>query len=85
LRLAQDDPGAVAAALAPVLEGSASGLPWSWLTFAFLLEASARDALGDQGAAGRALDLAEPDGALCCTRCRSCWNARPGTAPPTPR
>jgi hypothetical protein len=35
---------------------------------AFLLEAIARDALGDQAAAGRALeralDLAEPDGAL---------------------
>jgi LuxR family transcriptional regulator, maltose regulon positive regulatory protein len=68
LRLAQDDPDVVAAALAPVLDGSASELPWSWLTFAFLLEASARDALGDRGAASRALeralDLAEPDGAL---------------------
>jgi LuxR family maltose regulon positive regulatory protein len=68
LRLAQDDPPAAAAVLAPVLDGSASELPWSWLTFAFLLEASARDALGDQGAAARALeralDLAEPDGAL---------------------
>jgi LuxR family maltose regulon positive regulatory protein len=68
LRLAQDDPRTAAAALAPVLDGSASELPRSWLTFAFLLEASARDALGDQDAAGRALeralDLAEPDGAL---------------------
>jgi LuxR family maltose regulon positive regulatory protein len=68
LRLALDDPDAAATVLAPVLDGSASGLPWSWLVFAFLLEASARDALGDQGAAGqaleRALDLAEPDGAL---------------------
>ena len=68
LRLAQDDPRAAAAALAPVLDGSASEFPSIWLTFAFLLEASARDALGDQGAAGRALeralDLAEPDGAL---------------------
>ncbi len=68
LRLAQDDPDATAAVLAPVLDGSASGLPWSWLVFAFLLEASARDALGDQSAAGRALeralDLAEPDGAV---------------------
>ena len=68
LRLAQDDPRAAAAALAPVLDGSASELPRSWLTFAFLLEASARDALGDQDAASRALeralDLAEPDGAL---------------------
>ncbi len=43
-------------------------LPWGWLPHAFLLEAIARDALGDTAAAGRALeralDLAEPDGAL---------------------
>jgi LuxR family transcriptional regulator, maltose regulon positive regulatory protein len=68
LRLAQDDPRAAAAALAPVLDGSAPELPWTWLIFVFLLEASARDALGDQGAADRALeralDLAEPDGAV---------------------
>jgi LuxR family transcriptional regulator, maltose regulon positive regulatory protein len=68
LRLAQDDAHAAAAALAPVLDGSASELPWGWLTRAFLLEASARDALGDPAAAGRALeralDLAEPDGML---------------------
>jgi LuxR family transcriptional regulator, maltose regulon positive regulatory protein len=40
----------------------------TWLTMAFLLEASARDAMGDEGAADqaleRALDCAEPDGAL---------------------
>ena len=40
----------------------------AWLAQAFLLEAIARDALGDPAAAGRALeralDLAEPDGAL---------------------
>ena len=52
----------------PVLDGSAR-LGWqSWLVEAFLLEAIARDALGDPAAAGRAveraLDLAEPDGAL---------------------
>jgi LuxR family maltose regulon positive regulatory protein len=39
-----------------------------WLAHAFLLEAIARDALGDQIAAGsaleRALDLAEPNGAV---------------------
>jgi len=68
LRLAQDDPHASAAALAPVLDGSASVLSWGWLAHAFLLEAIARDALGDEAAAGRALeralDLAEPDGAL---------------------
>jgi LuxR family transcriptional regulator, maltose regulon positive regulatory protein len=68
LRLAQDDPHAATAALAPVLDGPA-GVGWrSWLVEAFLLEAIARDALGDPAAAGpaleRALDLAEPDGAL---------------------
>ncbi len=67
LRLAQDDPHAAAAALAPVLGGSAL-VHWSlWLVEAFLLEAIARDALGDPAAAERAveraLDLAEPDGA----------------------
>ena len=68
LRLAQDDPHAATVALAPVLDGSAR-VGWrSWLVEAFLLEAIARDALGDPAAAGRALeralDLAEPDGAL---------------------
>ena len=64
LRLAQDDPHAAAATLAPVLDGSAPvGWP-SWLVAAFLLEAIARDALSDEAAAGRALDLAEPDGRL---------------------
>jgi LuxR family maltose regulon positive regulatory protein len=68
LRLAQDDPPAATVALAPVLDESAP-VGWrSWLVEAFLLEAIARDALGDQAAAGRALeralDLAEPDGAV---------------------
>jgi LuxR family maltose regulon positive regulatory protein len=68
LRLAQDDPRAMVAALAPVLDGSAP-VPWpGWLAQPFLLEAIARDALGDPAAAGRALeralDLAEPDGML---------------------
>ena len=68
LWLARDDPHAATVALAPVLEGSA-GVGWrSWLVEAFLLEAIARDALGDPAAAGHALehalDLAEPDGAL---------------------
>jgi LuxR family transcriptional regulator, maltose regulon positive regulatory protein len=68
LRLAQDDPHAAVAALAPVLDGGPCVLPWIGLAHAFLLEAIARDALGDRAAAGqaleRALDLAEPDGAL---------------------
>jgi LuxR family maltose regulon positive regulatory protein len=68
LRLAQDDPHAAMAALAPVLDGSAPLFWPPWLAQAFLLEAIARDALGDLGAADRALeralDLAEPDGVL---------------------
>ena len=68
LRLAQDDPSAAAAALAPVLDGSAP-VPWpAWLVQPCLLEAIARDALGDPPAASsaleRALDVAEPDGVL---------------------
>ena len=68
LELAQDDPHAVTAALAPVLDGSAPLIGQTWLVGAFLLEAIARDALGDSAAAERALeralDLAEPEGLL---------------------
>jgi LuxR family maltose regulon positive regulatory protein len=68
LRLAEDDPPAAAGALGPVLDGSAPAVSWTWLTRAFLLEAIARDALGDQAAAGRALeralDFAERDGVI---------------------
>jgi LuxR family maltose regulon positive regulatory protein len=68
LRLAQDDPRAATAVLRPVLDGSARTGWRSWLVEAFLLEAIARDALGDPGAADaaveHALDVAEPDGAL---------------------
>jgi len=68
LRLAQGDPYAAAAALAPVLDGSAPLIRRTWLVGAFLLEAIARDALGDPAAAERALecalDLAEPEGLL---------------------
>jgi LuxR family maltose regulon positive regulatory protein len=68
LRLAQHHPQAATAALAPVLDGSVPVVnPRVWLIRAFLLEAIARDALGD-AAAGRALehalDLAEPDSVL---------------------
>ena len=68
LRLAQDNPRAVTEVLAPVLDGSAR-VGWrSWLVEAFLLEAIARDALGDHSTSSRALeralDLAEADGAL---------------------
>ena len=68
LRLAQDNPRAAIAALAPVFDSSAPGSHPVWLIAAFLLEASARDALGEREAAGRALerglDLAESDGLL---------------------
>jgi LuxR family transcriptional regulator, maltose regulon positive regulatory protein len=65
LRLAQNNPRAATAALAPVLDSPAGQPHQVWLVAAFLLEASARDALGEREAAGRALeralDLAEPD------------------------
>jgi LuxR family transcriptional regulator, maltose regulon positive regulatory protein len=80
LRLAQHNPHEAIATLAPVLDGSAPlpwpDCPRgrrrlarsAWLAQPFLLEAIARDALSDPAAAGRAveraLDLAEPDGAL---------------------
>src|SRR5499427_7458135 len=77
LRLAQDNTREALAALGPVLDGSApvpfldgsAPVPWpARLAQPFLLEAIARDALGDSRAAAsaveRALDLAEPDGAL---------------------
>jgi LuxR family transcriptional regulator, maltose regulon positive regulatory protein len=68
LRLAQGNPQAATAALAPILDGSAPVVWPTWLTQPFLLEAIARDALGDEAAADRALeralDLAEPDDAL---------------------
>jgi LuxR family transcriptional regulator, maltose regulon positive regulatory protein len=69
LRLAQDDPKAATVALAPVVEGSVRLVnAHLWDVQAWLLEATARDALGDAGAARRALehalDLAKPEGLL---------------------
>jgi LuxR family transcriptional regulator, maltose regulon positive regulatory protein len=58
LRLAQDDQYAATAALAPVLDGSAPVVRPTWLIDAFVLEAMARDTLGDQAAAERALERA---------------------------
>ena len=67
LRLAQHDPRRATAALAPVLDGSAPVITPA-LVGSFLLEAIAREAAGDPGAAEnaleRALNLAEPDGVL---------------------
>jgi LuxR family transcriptional regulator, maltose regulon positive regulatory protein len=68
LRLAQGNPRAAATVLASVVDSSAPGSHQVWLIAAFLLEASARNALGEREAAGRALerglDLAESDGLL---------------------
>jgi LuxR family transcriptional regulator, maltose regulon positive regulatory protein len=68
LRLAQDDPGAASTALAPALDGSTPVTSPTLHVQSYLLEAIARDALGDYAAAEhaleRALDLAEPDGKL---------------------
>jgi LuxR family maltose regulon positive regulatory protein len=69
LRLAQDDPKAATAALVPVLDGSVPLVHASlWVVQAWLLEAIARDTLGDAAAARRALeralDLATPEGLL---------------------
>jgi LuxR family transcriptional regulator, maltose regulon positive regulatory protein len=69
LRLAQDDPAAAAAVLAPVIDGSVV-MPNAhlWDVQAFLLQAIAADALGDAAAARRALEQAlgraEPEGLL---------------------
>jgi LuxR family maltose regulon positive regulatory protein len=68
LRISQDDPDGATAALAPVLSGAVPVPPTTWLAHACLLEAIARDALGDPAAARdamrRALALATTDGAL---------------------
>jgi LuxR family transcriptional regulator, maltose regulon positive regulatory protein len=65
LRLAQHDPQAATATLAPVIDGSVPPGHPNWLMTTLQLEAMARDALGDPAAAGRALeralDLAEPN------------------------
>jgi LuxR family maltose regulon positive regulatory protein len=66
LRLSHDDPEAATDVLAPILDDTAAVEPSVWEIEALLLEAVARDALRDPGAASRALeralDLAEPSG-----------------------
>ena len=66
LRLAAGDPQAAADTLAPVLDGSVCGILRVRMVTALLLEARARDALGDQATAGRvlerALDITESNG-----------------------
>jgi len=68
LRLAQDNPEAAAAVLAPILGDSTPVAASVWEVEALLLDAIAHDALRDLGPASRALeralDLAEPGGLL---------------------
>ena len=68
LRLAAGDPQAAADALAPVLDGTVSGVRRVRMVTALLLEARARDALRDLATAGqaleRALDITESTGIL---------------------
>jgi LuxR family transcriptional regulator, maltose regulon positive regulatory protein len=68
LRIAQGDAHAATVELAPVLARAVSVPPTTWLAHAYVLEAIARDALGDPAAAGdalrRALEIAEVDGAV---------------------
>lgn len=66
LRLAQGDPHAADAELAPVADGTAAVTSCFWPLIGWLTEAAIRDALGDAAAARaaieRSLDLAEPEG-----------------------
>jgi LuxR family maltose regulon positive regulatory protein len=68
LHLARGDPHAASVALAPLLDGTARVIHSNWLIVALLLDAIARNALGDPASSAhaleRALDLAEPDGIL---------------------
>jgi LuxR family transcriptional regulator, maltose regulon positive regulatory protein len=68
LRLAQNDPVGAAAAVAPIVDGVLAVPAPIFEILALLLEAIARDALRDSGAASRALeralDCAEPGGLL---------------------
>ncbi len=69
MELDQDNPEAAAEALAPVLDGSAPALSHRWARVeALLLDATARDRLGDVRAAEEsleaALDIAEPEGLI---------------------
>ena len=68
LRLTEDDPEGALVALAPVVESLERAVEPRFEIQRLLLEATARDALGDAGAAfhalERALDVAEPKGLL---------------------
>ena len=69
LELERDDPEQAVEALTPVIDGSARALVERWARVeALLLDATARDRLGDRAAAERsleeALELAEPEGLM---------------------
>ena len=69
LELEEGDPEAAIEVLTPVIDGSAPALSERWArTEALLLAATARDRLGDRGAAEEALEaalaLAEPEGLI---------------------
>jgi LuxR family maltose regulon positive regulatory protein len=68
LRLEKGDPQAASIALAPLLNRAAPVAHNNFVILAFLLDAIARNALGDPAASEcaleNALDLAEPDGVL---------------------
>lgn len=68
LQLARGNPQGASATLASVIDGTTPAYHNNWLVVALLLEAMARNALGDAVASARALeralDLAEPDGVL---------------------
>ena len=91
LRLAQGDPHAALAALAPVLDGSAPRDLADWLARRTCWRRSPGTRSATPApptrALERALDLAEPDGVLLpflLYPARACSSAMPGTAPPTP-
>ena len=93
LELEQDDPEQAVEALAPVIDGSAPALYERWARVeALLLDATARDRLGDRGAAEEsleaALELAEPEGLILpfmLWPAATCSSATRGTGPPTRR
>jgi LuxR family maltose regulon positive regulatory protein len=68
LQMAQGDPQAATVTLAPVIDGSAPVTNRGWVIHALVLDAIARDAVGDADGADqaleRALDIVEPDGAV---------------------
>ena len=79
LRLAQDDPAAASTALGPVIEGAAPLRDAHlWDVQAFLLAATARDALGDAGGAGARWSAPSTWLSRRAWCSRSCSTPRPG-------